>query len=93
MKTIKELHVLVGLPGSGKTTFASQYSDRVRDSYGFSYVNSKAKKFADIIDYDAIYKKVGFKSDKVFFVTLYIFGKLRSTMFFSKRIRVISVRK
>lgn len=64
MKTIKELHVLVGLPGSGKTTFASQYSDRVRDSYGFSYVNSKAKKFADIIDYDAIYKKVGF-NDKL----------------------------
>ena len=60
MKTIKELHVLVGLPGSGKTTFASQYKDIIRDSYGYSYTNRKAKKFADIIDYDAIYKKVGF---------------------------------
>ena len=51
MKTIKELHVLVGLPGSGKTTFASQYKDIIRDSYGYSYTNRKAKKFADIIDY------------------------------------------
>ena len=36
MKTIKELHVLVGLPGSGKTTFANQFSDTIKDEYGFN---------------------------------------------------------
>ena len=64
MKTIKELHVLVGLPGSGKTTFANQYRDVIYDGYGYSHTNYRAKKYADVIDYDAIYKKVGF-TDKL----------------------------
>lgn len=64
MKTVKELHVLVGLPGSGKTTFANQFRDVTYDEYGYSHTNYRAKKYADIIDYDAIYKKVGF-TDKL----------------------------
>lgn len=59
MKTIKELHVLVGLPGSGKTTFANQFSDTIKDEYGFERRNYKTKKYADIVDFDSIYKKLG----------------------------------
>lgn len=54
-KNIKELHVLVGLPGSGKTTFTEQYNPTHLDRY---YI-PKAKKLAYIVDYDAIYRKAG----------------------------------
>lgn len=59
MKVIKELHVLVGLPGSGKTTFASKF--KAPNDYMTRY---NKPKYADIIDFDAIYRKVGF-TDKL----------------------------
>ena len=60
MRTIKELHVLSGLPGSGKTTFAQQYEPTYLDHYaGYRRENPKVKKPAEIIDYDAIYRKAG----------------------------------
>jgi hypothetical protein len=49
MKTIKEMHVLVGLPGSGKTTFTKQFNLN-------TYTPSKRNE-ADIIDFDAIFKQ------------------------------------
>ncbi len=52
---IKELHVYVGLPGSGKTTLANKF--RPSNNYGYSYNKIK---YADIIDFDEIYKKAGF---------------------------------
>lgn len=59
-KTIKELHVLVGLPGSGKTTFTEQYKPTYLDPYsGTRRPNHKTKKHAFIVDYDEIYRKAG----------------------------------
>lgn len=55
MKTVKELHLLVGLPGSGKTTFSNKYLDLD----GRNRFNSKFK-HGDVIDFDTIYKKAGF---------------------------------
>ena len=55
MKTVKELHLLVGLPGSGKTTFSETYLDlKGRHRFDTKF------KHGDIIDFDAIYKKAGF---------------------------------
>ena len=58
-RIIKEMHVLVGLPGSGKTTFAEQYNPAHLDRYHMP----KAKKPAYIVDYDEIYRQVGLASD------------------------------
>lgn len=55
MKIVKELHLLVALPGSGKTTFANTYLDL----NGRHRFDSKFK-HGDVIDFDAIYKKAGF---------------------------------
>jgi hypothetical protein len=64
-RIIKELHVLVGLPGSGKTTFTKQYEPTYLDAYsGVRRPNIKAKKHALIVDYDEIFRKVGF-TDKL----------------------------
>jgi hypothetical protein len=59
-QVIKELHVLSGLPGSGKSTFSEQYEPTYLDHYsGTRRPNYKAKKHAHIIDYDEIYRKAG----------------------------------
>ena len=50
MKTIKEMHILVGLPGSGKTTFASKYMNN--DNYNRYYYSTKNDKEADVLDFD-----------------------------------------
>lgn len=64
-KIIKELHVLSGLPGSGKSTYCEQYNPTYLDpSYGARRLNPKTKKPAHIVDYDEIYRKVGF-TDKL----------------------------
>ena len=63
MRTIRELHVLVGLPGAGKTTFANQFKDTIVDEYGYFRTNYKTKKYANIVDFDEIYKKVGLKEN------------------------------
>ncbi len=55
IKQVKELHLLVGLPGSGKSTFADTYTDKD----GRARYNSKIK-VGTIIDFDKIYKKAGF---------------------------------
>lgn len=55
MKTVKELHVLVGLPGSGKTTLSQTYKDNG------TYATNK--KVGNIIDFDEIYKKAGFREN------------------------------
>ena len=57
-KIIKELHILVGLPASGKTTFANQY--KCNSDYGYRYYKDK---YADVIDFDEIYKKAGLKDN------------------------------
>ncbi len=55
MKIVKELHVLVGLPGSGKSTFAEEYKETDRFS--------TKKKVGNIIDFDDIYRKAGIGSN------------------------------
>lgn len=49
MKTINELHLLVGLPGSGKTTFAKTFEAQT--------YYSRVEREGTIIDYDTIYRK------------------------------------
>ena len=61
-KVIDELHVLVGLPGSGKSTFADEYREYSLFSENYRYYSRKnGKKLGDIIDFDTIFKKAGFK--------------------------------
>lgn len=55
MKTVKELHIFVGLPGSGKSTLAEKYRDNDRYS-----TNPKA---GNIMDFDEVYKKAGFREN------------------------------
>ena len=60
MRTIKELHVLSGLPGSGKSTFAKQYEPTYLDPYsGTRRPNPRTKKPAFVVDYDELYRKAG----------------------------------
>ena len=54
-RVIKELHLLVGLPGSGKTTYSKEY-----DKWNSYRRNPKE---GNIFDFDNIYRKAGFKPD------------------------------
>ncbi len=62
MKKIEEMRITVGFPGAGKTTFAKQFSDTNSQYY------MRNRKFADIIDFDSVFKtlnvKVGEDLDK-----------------------------
>ena len=49
MKIIKEMHVLVGLPGSGKTTYTKNYN--------LDTLNPARRNCADIVDFDAIFQQ------------------------------------
>ena len=60
-----DLHILIGLPGSGKTTYANGFREYIEDEYGNRERNYKVKTYADIVDFDNIlnkYKKGYIKS-------------------------------
>lgn len=52
-----ELHILVGLPGSGKTTFANEHKEYYIGADGYKVKNYNASFYADIVDFDFIREK------------------------------------